>query len=94
MSANQTESEGVYYRCLRGNNALVALSQDDSFTVEDDLGRIWSCHPIKTKVLDYIELLADPPEIDGELGDQEETVVRIVYCTDAGDVRTKLASAS
>lgn len=95
-SGDQVEFEGVYFRCLCEGNALVAFSQPDAFAVEDELGRNWICHPIQTRVLDYIELLADPPEIDtvdGNLGGQSKTMVRIVYCTDASEVRTELAES-
>ena len=90
MSADQAEPEGVYYRCIHGASTHIALGQADSFWVEDDLGRSWACHPIKTKVLDYIDLMAEPPGIERELRNQE-TVVRTVYCADPGDVRTALA---
>ena len=85
---------GIYYKCLHGANAHLAMSEDDSFAIEDTLGRSWICYPVKSEVVENLDLLTDLPEIDetdNKLGRDVETDVRLVFCEQLSQLRDKLS---
>lgn len=91
MSTNESEELGIYFKCFFGANAHFGLTEDDSFSVEDNEGRTWICHPIKRKDVEALDLFIDFPAIeaaDERIG--EETQVRILFCKTKYELPSKL----
>lgn len=86
---------GIYFKCFRGPNAHFALTEPNSFVVNDAAGRDWICYPVPPEVVQKLDMLSDL--VDVERADEkvgEETVVRLVFCRDPQELVAELANES
>ena len=93
MSMADAGTLGVYYKCFFGD-AHLALTEDDSFAMEDDKGRSWICHPINREDVEALDLFKDfsaIKEADQNIG--AETEVRMLFCEPLKELPTKLAES-
>jgi hypothetical protein len=82
---------GVYFKCLKGANAHFALTEPNSFALQDAVGRDWVCYPIPQHVVQQLDMLSDLAEIDhADEKSGEETDVRLVFCRTTSDLPKKL----
>lgn len=84
---------GIYFKCFRGANAHFALSEPNSFALQDALGRDWLCYPVPPHVvrqLDMLSELVDVKKADQKVG--EKTIMRLVFCRGIGDLAGELVS--
>ena len=94
LGGNVAGPLGVYYQCFFGDNTHLGLTEDDSFAMEDDKGRSWICHPIKSENVETLDLFKDFPaikEADEKIG--AETEVRILFCETLKELPRKLANS-
>jgi hypothetical protein len=88
---------GVYYKCLCGDSQHLALMERDAVAVQDAVGRNWICHPIATRKVENLTMLAHVSEVHEAdatarrqgIG-QQGTEVRIYYCEDERELSEKL----
>jgi hypothetical protein len=97
--ADQTLAyDGMYFKCLRGDNEHLALAEHDSFAVQDTRGRNWVCYPIPWRKVENLTMVAHLSEVFKTddvsrrlgLGDAG-TEVRIYFCKDESELRELLA---
>jgi hypothetical protein len=95
---DESESEGNYYKCLRGDSENLALTEPYSFVVQDAKGRNWICYPVSREDVEKLSLLdqvGDVKEADAKLRKHglagEGTEVRVYFCRDEEDLRERLA---
>lgn len=50
---------GVYFKCLKGANAHFALTEPNSFALQDAVGRDWVCYPVPPHVVQQLDMLSD-----------------------------------
>ena len=92
------EFRGTYYRCLRGDVDNLGVTAPDSFSVRDEKGRNWVCHPVAKEGAASPSLfagIADVLEAQGrshELGlASRGTKVEVLLCDSRDELRRKLA---
>jgi hypothetical protein len=93
----ETEPEGIYYKCLRGDSENIGLFEPCSFAVQDDKGRNWICCPVSkedVEELNFLDQVGDVKEADAKLRKHglagEGTEVRVYFCQDEAELRERL----
>ena len=96
--AFSAEESGIYYKCLRGDNENLALTEPDSFIVHDAKARDWICYPVNAgdaAMLNLLDHVTDVQAADASLRKQgmlkHGTEVRVYFCKDDADLRERLA---
>lgn len=89
----------VYYKCLSGDSAHLALTEQDSFACHDVRGRDWICYPLATddvEQLSMLEHVRDVFSVDAALTRQGlgggGTEIRVVLCESRAELAEKLAA--
>jgi hypothetical protein len=83
---------GVYFKCLKGANAHFALTEPNSFALQDAVGRDWVCYPVPPHVVEQLDMLSVLAEIDrADENVGEQTDVRLVFCQRVKNLPEKLA---
>jgi len=97
-AAFSAEESGIYYKCLRGDNENLALTEPDSFIVHDAKARDWICYPVNAgdaAMLNLLDHVTDVQAADASLRKQgmlkHGTEVRVYFCKDDAELREKLA---
>lgn len=93
--SDETDDLGIYFKCYSGANAHFALSEPNSFALQDALGRDWICFPIPPHVVRELDMLTDLVDVakaDEKAG--EKTLVRLVFCREVGDLAGELVGGS
>ena len=97
--ADQDETTGIYYKCLRGDSENLGLTEPDSFVMEDANGRNWICFPVSREDVAKLTLLdhvADVQQADAALGkhgmSETGTELRIYFCRHHYELHHKLAT--
>jgi hypothetical protein len=92
---------GTYYKCLRGDNDSLGLTEPDSFVVHDATGRDWICYPVSEEdaaLLNLHDHVADVAAADASLRKlgmlNRGTEVRVYFCQDDAELRDRLAEES
>jgi hypothetical protein len=91
-------SEGVFYKCLRGDSENLAVAEPDSFVVHDAKGRDWFCYPVSEEDAATLHLpayIADVMAADAALRkhglSDQGTEVRVYFCQEVSELTEKLA---
>jgi hypothetical protein len=83
---------GIHFKCLRGANSHFALTEPNSFALQDSAGRDWVCYPVSSHVVRQLDMLADFAEIDhADEKACEETDYRLVFCRSVNELPERLA---
>ena len=86
---------GNYFKCFRGANAHFALSEPNSFALQDAFGRDWICFPVPRQVVQELDMLSDVVDVvkaDEKVG--EKTIMRLVFCREIDDLAGELVAES
>ena len=96
--ADEDLTTGIYYKCLRGDNENLGLTEPDSFAMEDAQGRSWICHPVNREDVEKLTLLdhvADVRQADAALEklgwSKDGTEIRVYFCRHWYELHHKLA---